>query len=445
MLDVEPEAVEEAHVDIGDEDQSELRQQVAAPAPIKHLEAGEEEHKGGDVVGEAVFAGEEIEELAPGEGSLLLTLLLAEFPGFAEDFFVGHRPTHAGNGNSEQKQNRSLVSERAGFRRRYHDYPIPFAGIALRDVYGRVRPVRVGWGTMDWKSRKVAAIAEAALAEDKATNDVTTALAIDPEQRASATVLVRQDCTICGLGAIGAVFDAFQAMSTRAGQKRGGRYEVISHPEIFDGVRVRKGQTVAVIRHNAAAILSCERVILNLLQRMSGIATLTREFVTATEGTRATVLDTRKTMPGLRLLDKYAVCCGGGANHRLDLQEGIMLKQSHLALAGGIEAAVARAVKGRKAAQKIEIEVSNANEAEAAIQAGADVLLFVHMSPREVALAVETVRAEAPHMLLEVAEHLNLENVREYAETGVDFLSVGGLTRSAMAVDLSMRITADVY
>lgn len=298
---------------------------------------------------------------------------------------------------------------------------------------------------MDWKSRKVAAVLEAALAEDKATSDVTTALTIDPDQRASATVLVRQDSVIAGLGVIGAAFNAFAALQTRSGGRRGSRYEVISHPEIFDGVRVRKGQTVAVIRHSAAAILSCERVILNLLQRMSGIATLTREFVDATAGTRAQVLDTRKTMPGLRLLDKYAVCCGGGQNHRLDLQDGIMLKQSHIALGGGLEAAVTRAVKHRKPGQKVEVEVRALEDAEAAVKAGADVLLFVHMTAREVALAVEQMRAEHPKVLLEVAEHLNLENVREYADTGVDFLSVGNLTRGAMAVDLSMRITADVY
>ncbi len=298
---------------------------------------------------------------------------------------------------------------------------------------------------MDWKSRKIAAILEAALAEDKATSDVTTALAIDPDLRASATILVRQDCVIAGLGCIAAVFDAFNAMSTRGGQRSRGRFEVVSHPEIFDGVNVRKGQTVAVIRHNAATILSCERVILNLLQRMSGIATLTREFVNETAGTRARVLDTRKTMPGLRILDKYAVCCGGGQNHRIDLQDGVMLKQSHLALAGGLETAVARAAKGRKSGQKIEVEVTDLQQAETAVRAGADVILFVRMPPREVALAVEHIRAETPQVLLEVAEHLNLENVREYAETGVDFLSVGGLTRSAMAVDLSMRITADVY
>ena len=298
---------------------------------------------------------------------------------------------------------------------------------------------------MDWKSRKIAAVMEAALAEDKATNDITTALTVDPAQRASATILVREDCVICGLGVICAVFDAFSAMQTRAGGKGPGRYEVISHPEMFDGVRVRKGQTVAVIRHSAAAILSCERVILNLMQRMSGIATLTAEFVHGAEGTRAKVLDTRKTVPGLRLLDKYAVTCGGGANHRLDLQDGIMLKQSHLALAGGVTAALERVVAGRKPGQKIEVEVINAAEVDAAVKAGADVLLLVGMSAKDVADTVETVRAQAPGVLLEVAEHLSLENVREYAETGVDYLSVGALTRSSIAVDLSMRITADVY
>jgi nicotinate-nucleotide pyrophosphorylase (carboxylating) len=298
---------------------------------------------------------------------------------------------------------------------------------------------------MDWKSRKIAAVVEAALAEDKATNDITTALVIDRAQRASATILVREDSVICGLGVISAVFDAYANMQNRAGQKPFGRYDVISHPEIFDGVRVRKGQTVAVIRHNAAAILSCERVILNLMQRMSGIATLTHEFVQQVKGTRAKVLDTRKTIPGLRLLDKYAVTCGGGANHRLDLQDGIMLKASHLALAGGVAAAVTLAAKGRKPGQKIEVEVTNQAEVEVAIEAGADVLLLVGMTPTVVAETVEAVRSEAPKVLLEVAEHLSLENVREYAETGVDFVSVGALTRSSVGTDLSMRITADVY
>ncbi len=186
-------------------------------------------------------------------------------------------------------------------------------------------------------------------------------------------------------------------------------------------------------------------MILNLMQRMSGIATLTNDFVRLTRGTKAKILDTRKTMPGMRLLDKYAVTSGGGANHRLDLQDGIMLKQSHLQLAGGVAIAVERAVKGRQQGQKIEVEVTNPAEVQAAVKAGADVLLLVGMSPAGVADTVEAVRAAAPKVLLEVAEHLSLDNAREYAETGVDYLSVGALTRSSVAVDLSMRITADVY
>lgn len=297
---------------------------------------------------------------------------------------------------------------------------------------------------MDWKSRKIAAIMEAALAEDKATSDITTALAIDPAQRASAAILVRQDCVICGLGVINAVFDAFAAMQTRSGLKPS-RYDVISHGEMFDGVQVRKGQTVAVIRHSAAALLSCERVILNLMQRMSGIATLTWDYVELTRGTGAKILDTRKTVPGLRLLDKYAVSCGGGANHRLDLQDGILLKTSHIVLAGGITAAVKKVAAGRKPSQKIEIEIRSLEDAEAAVAAGADALLLVGLSPKQTAEIVEAVRAMKPAVQLEVAEHLSLENAREYAETGVDYLSVGALTRSSVGVDLSMRITADVY
>lgn len=295
---------------------------------------------------------------------------------------------------------------------------------------------------MDWKSRRVAALIESALAEDKALCDVTTALAVDPAQRASAVVLAREECVICGLGAIPAVFDAYSRMRQESGSTGPERYEVKSHTEVFDGVRVRSGQTVAVIRHNATAILACERVILNLMQRMSGIATLTNDFVRLTHGTRAKVLDTRKTVPGLRLLDKYAVSVGGGSNHRLDLQDGIMLKQSHIELAGGIPQAVSRAVAGRKMEQKVEVEVISPAEADAAVQAGADVLLLVGMQPQAVAEVVHHVRAAAPAVLLEVAEHLSLENARAYAETGVDFLSVGALTRSSVAVDLNMRITA---
>src|ERR1700748_1730833 len=166
---------------------------------------------------------------------------------------------------------------------------------------------------MDWKSRRIEAVLEQALVEDKATSDVTTAVTIDPSLRASATILAKQDVVISGLGCI----PRFLEICGQIDKRNSGRYEVFSHPEIFEGVRVKKGQAVAVIRHNARVILACERVTLNLMQRMSGIATMTRQYVDAIAGTGARVLDTRKTVPGLRILDKYAVRCGGGENHRL--------------------------------------------------------------------------------------------------------------------------------
>ncbi len=197
---------------------------------------------------------------------------------------------------------------------------------------------------MDWKSKRVGTILEAALAEDKVANDITTALTIPPNLRASGTIIAKQACVVSGLGCIPVFLDIFAKMSPTPV----GRFEVISHPEIFDGVKVKKGQTLAVIRHNAAALLSCERVILNLMQRMTGIATLTNEFVKAVSGTKTKVLDTRKTIPGLRVLDKYAVCCGGGVNHRLDLQDGILIKNNHISLGGGLPAVLERALKNRK-------------------------------------------------------------------------------------------------
>src|SRR5512135_3451442 len=161
---------------------------------------------------------------------------------------------------------------------------------------------------MDWHSRRVTAIIENALREDSATRDATTYACIDPSQSATATILAKQDCVVCGLGAVSAILDVFALMDGTVISHP----EVTSHPEVFDGVRMHKGQTVGVIRHNARVLLSCERVILNFMQRLSGIATLTRRFVDAIAGTRARILDTRKTVPGLRTLDKYAVTCGGG-------------------------------------------------------------------------------------------------------------------------------------
>ena len=195
---------------------------------------------------------------------------------------------------------------------------------------------------MDWASRRATSVLESALQEDRATHDATSHACIDAGQLAVATILAKQDCVLAGIGAVARIFEVFAQLEGSVHVHA----EVTTHPEIFDGVRLHKGQPVAVIRHNARAILSCERVILNLLQRMSGIATATRRYVDAIAGTKCRILDTRKTAPGLRLIDKYAVRCGGGQNHRLDLSDGILVKNNHVDLAGGI-----REVLGKGAPQ----------------------------------------------------------------------------------------------
>jgi nicotinate-nucleotide pyrophosphorylase (carboxylating) len=294
---------------------------------------------------------------------------------------------------------------------------------------------------MDWKSKRVTAILEAALAEDKVANDITTALTIPPNLKASGTIVAKQPCIVSGLGCIPVFLEIFGRMATTPV----GRFEVVSHPEIFDGVKVKKGQTLAVIRHNATALLACERVILNLMQRMTGIATLTNEFVRAVHGTKTKVLDTRKTIPGLRALDKYAVSCGGGVNHRLDLQDGILIKNNHISLGGGIPAVLERAQKNRKTTQWIQVEVRSQTELDQAIAGGADSILLDNMTPSQVKKAVKQIRATLPKVPIEASGNMNLKTVRKYALAGVDFVSVGALTHSAAAADLSMRITADIF
>jgi len=296
---------------------------------------------------------------------------------------------------------------------------------------------------MDWKSKRIRAIIEAALVEDKAAFDITTALTVDRKLRATGTILAKQPCVLAGLGAIPAILEVFSSLAEKAGAKPIGRFEVIHHPEIFDGVKVKKSQSVAVIRANAATLLSTERVILNLLQRMSGIATLTNEFVKAVTGTSCKVLDTRKTIPGLRSLDKYAVCCGGGVNHRLDLADGILIKNNHIALGGGLPKVLAAALKGRKSKQIVQVEVRSQQEVDEAIEGGAESILLDNMTPAAAKKAVKQIRAALPGIPVEASGNMSLETVRAYAEAGVDFVSVGALTHSATAVDLSMRIVAD--
>lgn len=294
---------------------------------------------------------------------------------------------------------------------------------------------------MEWRSKRIRTLLESALTEDKAANDITTALTIDPKMRATGTIIAKQACVVSGLGCVPVFLEIFAKMSSAPL----GRFEVVSHPEIFDGVKVKAGQPLAVIRYNAAAILSCERVILNLMQRMCGIATLTNEFVNAVKGTKTKVLDTRKTIPGLRAVDKYAVSCGGGVNHRLDLQDGILIKNNHISLGGGLPIVLEKALKNRKTGQIVQVEVRGQQELEQAIAGGAESILLDNMTPSQVKKAVKQIRTALPNVPIEASGSMNLKTVRKYAMAGVDFVSVGALTHSATAVDLSMRITADVY
>lgn len=294
---------------------------------------------------------------------------------------------------------------------------------------------------MDWKSKRVTALLEQALREDKATKDATTAITIDPTLRASGTIIAKQDCVVAGLGCISRFLEIFAEYDTH----QSGRFEVISHPEIFDGVRVRPGQALAVIRHNARVILACERVILNLLQHMSGVATLTRRHVDEVKGTKAKVLDTRKTMPGLRVLDKYAVRCGGGENHRLDLSDGVLIKNNHISLGGGIQKVLAAALANRQPGRTVEVEVRTFQELQTALDGGAEAILLDNMTPAEIKKAVDIVHDRGLTIPLEASGGILLENIRKFALAGVDCISVGALTHSAPAVDLSMKITAEIY
>jgi nicotinate-nucleotide pyrophosphorylase (carboxylating) len=299
---------------------------------------------------------------------------------------------------------------------------------------------------MDWKSHRIDALLEQALIEDQAVADATTNLTIDPNLRASGAIIAKQEMVVAGLGAVPRFFEVFARLDPRPAAHT--RFEVVSHPEIFDGVRAHAGQVIAVIRHNARALLSCERVILNLLQHLSGIATLTRQYADAIQGTHAHVLDTRKTVPGMRALEKYAVLCGGGTNHRIDLASGILIKNNHISLGGGLTPVLTRALELRKKGQRVQVEVRNLRELEEALTNGAEAVLLDNMTPKDVSKAVERAKREnegepGRWIPTEASGGIKLENIRAYAETGVDFISVGALTHSAKAADISMTITAE--
>ena len=264
-----------------------------------------------------------------------------------------------------------------------------------------------------------------ALEEDIGTGDVTTMATIEPGTQAGAELVAKEDFVLAGIDVARRVFQLLSA-------------ETAFEKLISDGQTAKRGDVVAWIKGDAAALLQGERVALNLLQRMCGVATLTSTFVQEVAGTRAVVVDTRKTTPGLRVLEKYAVRMGGGGNHRMALYDAVLIKENHVAAAGGITAAVTRARQRVPHTQKIEVEVRNQDEVAEALAAGADILLLDNMTVTELTAAVELVGDQA---ITEASGGVNLETVREIAETGVQLISVGALTHSYRAVDISMLFT----
>ncbi|MDR2862025.1 MAG: carboxylating nicotinate-nucleotide diphosphorylase [Syntrophobacterales bacterium] len=265
---------------------------------------------------------------------------------------------------------------------------------------------------------------EEALAEDMGWGDVTTSSIFRGNEEGQAFAVAKADLVAAGLEVFRDVFLCLdEALSVTIRKE--------------DGARVAKGEILAEIEGNLPHILQAERVALNILQRMCGIATETRRYVDAVARTKARILDTRKTLPGFRILDKYAVAVGGGRNHRHGLSDGVLIKDNHIDAAGSIGEAVKRCRQQISHLLKIEVECRNLQEIQEALQAGADVLLLDNMSLEEMSEAVEMVQGRAP---LEASGNITIENVREIAEIGVDFISVGSLTHSVRAADISLLV-----
>jgi nicotinate-nucleotide pyrophosphorylase (carboxylating) len=270
---------------------------------------------------------------------------------------------------------------------------------------------------------RVRRLAKSALDEDLGAGDATSEATVPESARARGVLLARQELVLAGLDVARAVFEVLEpAVRFQAEGKEGDRF----FPDTV----------VATVEGRARALLSAERVALNFLQRLSGIATLTRRFVDAVAGTRASIRDTRKTTPLLRFLEKHAVEVGGGVAHRGGLDAGILVKDNHVRLAGSVRQATLRAVAGA-GALSVEVEVDALGQVEEAIEAGAQMVLLDNFTPEEVGQAVALVRGRVP---LEASGGIRLDNVRAFAESGVDYIAVGALTHSAPAADISLEI-----
>lgn len=270
----------------------------------------------------------------------------------------------------------------------------------------------------------VDALVRTALAEDLGSGDLTTRLTVPPEKRARAEIAAKEAAVIAGLPLI-------RKVCTVAG----GHVDV--REQVSDGARVINADVLASLSGPAHTLLATERVILNLLQHLCGIATFTARFVTAVSGSGCRIVDTRKTTPGLRVLEKYAVRVGGGFNHRSGLADGILIKNNHITAAGSVTAAVGAARVGAPHGLKVEVECSTFAEVDEALVAGAEIILLDNMTIDELARAVSHIGGRA---LVEASGGITLNNVAAVASTGVDIISIGALTHSVPAVDLHMTL-----
>ena len=273
-------------------------------------------------------------------------------------------------------------------------------------------------------------ILENALREDVGTGDITTLSTISPDRTITGKYIAKESGVICGLDVVRRVFALLDP-------------SIVLEARIQDGGAVQKGDIVAIVRGNARNVLTGERVGLNLLQHMSGVATQTARAVAAVVGTKAKIVDTRKATPGLRILDKYAVRAGGGGNHRFNLADGILIKDNHIVAAGGIANAVRAARENAPHVLKIEVEVENFAQLDEALSAGADIIMLDNMTIEDMRRAVETVNGRA---LTEASGNMGdktPEQLRAVAETGVDFISIGALTHSVRALDISLKFVLE--
>lgn len=275
---------------------------------------------------------------------------------------------------------------------------------------------------------QVRRLVQAALEEDGAFHDVTTLGLVPPEQQGRGVFIAKTDGVIAGLPVAEAAFACLDP-------------DVRFEASIADGAWVENGQTFASVEGSLASILSAERVALNFMQRLSGTATLTRALVDAVAGLPVRVVDTRKTTPGLRLLERYAVQAGGGANHRYNLSDGVLIKDNHIAAARQRGLSIAGVVRVARESvphtMRIEIEVETYDEMLQALEGGADVILLDNMTPEEMARCVQVTRGRA---LTEASGGVTLANIRAIAEAGVDIISSGSVTHSAKALDISLEI-----